>query len=178
MRSSSLGLLILAVLAASPGASAAQAIIQSAREGDVAAVRRLLERDPGIINATDERQSTALHFAASAGSTEMVGLLLDHGADPDLQNLDGHTPLQRAAIYGRDESVDLLLEHDAALDLRDDYGRSPLLLVARESGSEASARALLAHGRGVPVGSGCYKRNVDVHGGKGPPCGQTRRPPR
>jgi hypothetical protein len=35
-----------------------------------------------------------LHLAAAAGNKEVVVLLLTHGADPSIKNIDGLTPLQ------------------------------------------------------------------------------------
>jgi signal recognition particle protein len=42
---------------------------------------------------------SALHFAAAVGATKCVKLLLDAGADPDLQDREGYTPLHMAAGY-------------------------------------------------------------------------------
>ena len=49
--------------------------------------RAFLERCPGVeVNAEDLRgQLTPLYYAASAGSTEAVKMLLEHGANPDVQ---------------------------------------------------------------------------------------------
>ena len=49
--------------------------------------RALLERCPGVeVNAEDLRgQLTPLYYAASAGSADAVRMLLDHGADPNVQ---------------------------------------------------------------------------------------------
>jgi hypothetical protein len=42
---------------------------------------------------------SALHFASAVGATRCVRLLLDAGADPDLQDREGYTPLHMAAGY-------------------------------------------------------------------------------
>jgi ankyrin repeat protein len=148
MRSSLAGLLAFSVLFSHPPQASAQTIFQAVREGDEAAVRRLLEEDPEAVHRADEYQRTLLHHAAGYGRAEIVGLLLSRGADPNVQDHEGHAALHLAGIYGRDDVVTALLEHGGELDLelRDDYGRTPLLLVARESGSEVAARALLSHG--------------------------------
>ncbi|KAH7231300.1 uncharacterized protein BKA55DRAFT_598575 [Fusarium redolens] len=56
---------------------------------------------------------TALHMAACEMYPEMVKLLLDFGADPNVRTVDGRTPLMEAAIWGRLENVKCLLSHGA-----------------------------------------------------------------
>ncbi|MGW8266109.1 MAG: ankyrin repeat domain-containing protein [Longimicrobiales bacterium] len=148
MRFSFGGFLALFPLLLHPTQVGAQTIFEAVREGDEAAVQRLLAEDPELVRLTDDREATPLHHAAGYGRTGIVRLLLEHGADPNLQDYQGHAPLHLAGMYGRDEVVTVLLELGGELELeqRDDYGRTPLLLVARESGSGAAARALLDHG--------------------------------
>ena len=148
MRRARLFPVLVSLLTFGPRALGAQSVFESIREGDEAAVRRVLAEDPGMVRATDDRQRTPLHHAAGYGRVGVVRLLLELGADPNLQDYEGHAPLHLAGMYGRDEVVTVLLELGGELELEepDDYGRTPLLLVARESGSEAAARALLDHG--------------------------------
>jgi len=148
MRFSFGGFLALFPLILHPMQVAAQTIFDAVREGDEAAVQRLLAEDPELVHLTDDRQATPLHHAAGYGRAGIVRLLLEGGADPNLQDYEGHAPLHLAGMYGRDGVVTILLGlgRDIELEQRDNYGRTPLLLVARESGSEAAARALLDHG--------------------------------
>ncbi len=54
--------------------------VQKIREGEVETVKRALEggMDPNI---SDETGTTGLIEAAKGGNRELVGLLLDHGAE-------------------------------------------------------------------------------------------------
>ena len=56
----------------------------------------------------------------------MVELLLENGAQPDLQDRGGQTPLSRAANKGNERMVELLLEHGAHPNLEDKDGQTPL----------------------------------------------------
>jgi len=49
------------------------------------------------VNLQDEKGKTALHYAASSKQPELIELLQKYGADPNIQDGDGHTPLHIAA---------------------------------------------------------------------------------
>ncbi|GAW20355.1 hypothetical protein ANO14919_098600 [Xylariales sp. No.14919] len=61
--------------------------------------------------------NTALHYAACESNPEMNRLLLQKGADPNLLNFEGRTPLAEAALWGRLENVKILLENGANKNL-------------------------------------------------------------
>jgi ankyrin repeat protein len=50
----------------------------------------------------------------------------EHGADPNIQNEKGRTPLHTAAFRGRVEVVELLLVYGADPTVKDKDGRTPL----------------------------------------------------
>jgi ankyrin repeat protein len=58
------------------------------------------------INAANNSGNTALHLAAARGSDEVIQLLVDRGAKPDVMNKLGQTPLIMAATHKR--TADLL----------------------------------------------------------------------
>ena len=45
-------------------------------------------------------KSSSLHYAACFGRPNIVKLLLQYGADPELRDEDGHTPLEKAQERG------------------------------------------------------------------------------
>jgi len=59
-------------------------------------------------------------------SAELVRTLLDSGADPNVTQAGGWTPLHAAAAHGREEIAKLLVEHGASLQARSEDGRTPL----------------------------------------------------
>jgi ankyrin repeat protein len=56
----------------------------------------------------------------------MIQLLLEKGADSNLGDNDGRTPLAWAAEKGREETVKILLENGANVNSTDNYGQTPL----------------------------------------------------
>jgi ankyrin repeat protein len=61
-----------------------------------------LAQQPGAdITAIANNGSSLLHKAAWSGSIEVVTWLLQHGADTELCNEDGETPLQKIGTYNR-----------------------------------------------------------------------------
>ena len=56
---------------------------------------------------------TPLHAAALAGNTEIVALLIKHGADVNVAKKDGWTPLKFATRSKRAEVVEILRKHGA-----------------------------------------------------------------
>src|SRR5688572_3573351 len=82
------------------------------RSGDVATLRDLLARDPGLVRERTAEGSTGLHLAVS--HLEAVHLLLEHGADPNARDAgDNAYPLHFAAGAGGVEAVRALLDAGA-----------------------------------------------------------------
>lgn len=87
-------------------------LICAAGAGRKDCVEALLERGANV-NATgaSTMKATAMHHAALHGHTEVVEILLQHGADSDMRDLAGRTPLD-AALFGQQQATaDLLRRH-------------------------------------------------------------------
>jgi ankyrin repeat protein len=94
----------------------------AAHLGDLERVRALLDEDPALVNRVSDYNSyymgcgSPLKNAAAGGHIEIVKLLLDRGADPNLPE-EGIAPrggaLYAAAAGGYFEIAKLLLEHGA-----------------------------------------------------------------
>jgi hypothetical protein len=73
-------------------------------------------------------QPPGLIEAARKGKTEIVVNLLTKGADIEMKDRDGRTPLMFAAQYGRTATVQLLLSKGAKPDVRDANGWNAYML--------------------------------------------------
>jgi uncharacterized protein len=80
---------------------------------------------------------TALHSAVSRLQSQVARILLDAGANPDVRQSGGWTPLHAAAMNGDLASVELLLAAGADAAATNDEGRSVADL-AGESGDAAT----------------------------------------
>lgn len=89
-------------------------------------VRFLIEKSLLDVNYQNAYGGTALIYASSLFYTNILKLLLNAGADPNLANNSDTTPLKRAIQSGRIETVKLLLEYGADLYRIDNSRKSPL----------------------------------------------------
>ena len=91
------------------------ALMMAAFRNNQAAVLDMLQRGAQV----NQKGWTALHYAAAAGSTAIVGILLDHHAYIDAESPSGMTPLMLAAREGQEDVVRQLLEQGADATLKD-----------------------------------------------------------
>jgi len=132
-----------AILAASPELGALEAA--AAGRGD--RLRELLAADPAVIGERTPEGFSTLGLAAFLGGAETVGVLLEHGADPDddADNPFGVRPVHAAAAARDHATMRLLLDAGADPDLRQQGGFTPLHSAAHSDDVEM-ARLLLDHG--------------------------------
>ena len=94
-----------------------------------ALVKRFLAKGWNINALQKHRRGmwTPLHWVAQRGLTNGVACLLANGADPNVTDDKGQTPLHFIAQKGVGKNqVELLIEHGADLNARDDTGQTPL----------------------------------------------------
>lgn len=88
--------------------------------GDVSSVRKLLKKDPSLINIRNAKNLTPLHVAASRGQSAVAQLLLDYGANVQGPSDESEwTPLVFAAYRGHAEVAKVLIENGAGVTAED-----------------------------------------------------------
>ena len=88
--------------------------ISAVEQGLVGVVKYLLDLGVDAMKIKNETDETMLHFAAWEGHTEIVKLLLDAGADVDVDAVyedNWCTPLDYAESEGHSEIVSLIKTH-------------------------------------------------------------------
>jgi len=155
-------------------ASASDDLLRATDVADVARVKQLIAQGANV-NAHDEHGRTALMSAVRKGQREIVRMLLDAGADPNLQTsygatalsmASGHHPdivrmlldagadvdkgkgLVQAAWYGQLEIVRMLLKAGADVNVQTRYECTPLF-AASLNGHREIVRTLIDAGADV-----------------------------
>lgn len=85
------------------------------------------ESRPLVLN--EEKQDVPVELAFPADS-EILKLLIQHGADIETRDEEGATPLIRAAESGQTGIVRALLDHGANIGATDKYGNTALIAAA------------------------------------------------
>ena len=127
------GMIVLAALACAAPAlaqfSPSYKFLESVRKSEGQEVTDAVSQ-PGstIINTQDVSSGqTALYIVVARKDLTWVRFLLAKGADPNIPDNHGVTPLMLAADLGFDEGVAPLLDHGARLNDADATGETPLI---------------------------------------------------
>ena len=104
-----------------------EALYQAAGEGKRADVVTLLKSGVDV-NGRTRSGSYAMNAAAVENEVGVIQVLIDHNADPNVQNRQGDTPLICATKYagGNPETVELLVKSGTDLSIRDNSGKTAL----------------------------------------------------
>jgi uncharacterized protein len=100
-------------------------LIKELKEKDLTNALKTVQNIDNV-NYKDSDGFTILMYASSIGSIDICRILLDKGAQLDLQDIDDATALILASINGHTEGVRLLLEKGANPDLKDNEGKTAI----------------------------------------------------
>jgi ankyrin repeat protein len=140
---------------AASSANPDNAVLEAVENGQVAVVKRLLEENPNLIWARKPGSNeTLLHLALANNHREIVGLLLQKGANPELADNAGWKPLAVAAKSGPLSLpvVELLLQYGANVDSINLRLKQSALHLCATGGLREIARILLDRGAQVDLG--------------------------
>lgn len=91
-------------------------------------LKDLLDLNMHDVNCCDDKQRTCLHIASSRGNLEIVRLLLDYGANPNIRDCVCNLPIHLAIISSHVSIVTLLLEAGTDIQSLDLNGKTVLHL--------------------------------------------------
>ncbi|XP_007894883.1 poly [ADP-ribose] polymerase tankyrase-2 isoform X1 [Callorhinchus milii] len=121
------------------------ALLDAAKKGCLARVKKLCTPDNVNCRDTQGRHSTPLHLAAGYNNLEVAEYLLQRGADVNAQDKGGLIPLHNAASYGHVDVAALLIKYIACVNATDKWAFTPLHEAAQKGRTQLCA-LLLAHG--------------------------------
>ena len=118
------------------------ALHQAVAQRDLKMVRMLLDARArtdvaGRYGSPRAVREFPLHRAVNEPA--LLRLLLERGANPNVGDDGGLTPLHRAAASGNAEAAEVLLQHKAQADLKDKGGRKPRDLTAQIAAADKRA---------------------------------------
>jgi len=116
-------------------------------QGQRSAVMELLVQGVNV-NEQSVDGTSALHWAVYHQDVELAQSLLDLGADPDMANEYGATPMTVAAEHGQLAIMRLLIEAGGDIKSPNGEGQTLLMSVAR-TGNTGTAQLLLENGADV-----------------------------
>jgi ankyrin repeat protein len=123
-----------------------------ASEGKAKTVVEILIRFQSEVNSKDQFLEAPLHLAIGRIKVNLpiVKVLLQSGADPNIKDGEGVTPLQQATCDGKTDVVHLLLQYKIDVDVKDGNEHTALHLACL-FGYKDITELLLAHGADAKV---------------------------
>ena len=109
-------------------------LMMAALKGHTQLAKKLIDKGADV----NKTGWTPLHYAATQGHLEIIGMLLEHHAYIDAESPNGTTPLMMAAHYGTPAAVKLLLEAGADATLKNQLGLTAIDFANRASRKEAA----------------------------------------
>jgi ankyrin repeat protein len=125
-------------LAAAPAmaqmnASNGEAFLTALREGNGSKAYDLVDANGStVVNYRGEDGSAALHVVVRSRNANWIGYLLANGADPDIGDKNGDTPLILAARTGYTEGVARLLMAHAQVNKTNKLGETALIVAVQQ----------------------------------------------
>lgn len=120
---------ISAAPANAQGFSNSYEFLKAVRDRDGAAVTQALDEPGSVLINTRDRTSgeTGLHIATRRRDTVWIRFLLERGADPNIVDKEGATPLTIAVALGHFDGVAALVAGGARLDVPNATGETALI---------------------------------------------------
>lgn len=139
--------LVLAMPAAAQFQSEGYQFLEAVKDRDGEKATDMLNK-PGtqIVNTRDITSGeTGLHFVVQRRDVLWIRFLLQRGADPNIRDKKGLTPLQVATTLGFTDGAEALIKGGADVNVGDQTGETPLITAVHQRNNEL-VRLLLDKG--------------------------------
>ena len=128
--------LLLSAPATAQSYSEGYSFLKAVKDHDGTKVMSLVggERGTIVVNSKDAGNGdTALHIVSRNRDLTWLSFLLGRGAQPNVQNKAGETPLTIAAQIGWTDGAETLLARRASVDMPNRNGETPLILAVHRN---------------------------------------------
>jgi uncharacterized protein len=114
-------------------ASDGEAFLNAVKDGDSNKALELANQ-PGsrVANYRGYKGDTALHMVTRKRELDWVGFLLSRGADPNIGDSNGDTPLMIAASIGFEEGATQMIRRGARVDATNRRGETALTVAVQQ----------------------------------------------
>jgi len=128
---------------------------------DVSVVSFFIKSNPTIINQKNIGGATALHIAARKGNLEICKILIENGANVNLVDNDGWSPLMRAVTSKNLDLVKMLLGKGVDVKQLNSVGESPIIISAYSECSECLKQILSSYNSDSNFATVTLKNQLD-----------------
>ena len=102
-------------------------LMSATANNDIDGVRFFSKSGPSVINQRNKGGATSLHIACREGNFEITKILIDNGANVNIVDNEGWSPLMRASLAGKEDIVEILLKAGAKAQLLNSLNESALV---------------------------------------------------
>jgi ankyrin repeat protein len=102
-------------------------LMSSVTNNDIEGVRFFAKSGKSLINARNFGGATSLHIACRENNSEIAKILIESGAEVNVVDNEGWTPLMRAALNGNREIVKLLIQKGASANNLNSVNESAII---------------------------------------------------
>ena len=102
-------------------------LMSATANNDIDGVKFFSKAGALVINQRNKGGATSLHIACREGNFEIAKTLIDNGANVNIVDNEGWTPLMRASLAGNNEIVEILLKNGAKANQLNSLNESALI---------------------------------------------------
>lgn len=140
-------------------------LLRAAANDYIGVVRLLIDHGANVNKAETLYDRTALHGASWYNNAEIVEILLENGADPNVHSTwgSGETPLHFAVRNGSVEAAQVLIANGAEVDIQTDLNISAMMAAIRDEARGLPEIVALLLEKGADPDLQDYNGNTALH---------------